>query len=162
MKIIDAKRDDINAITQIYNHAVAHTTAIWNESLVDEDNRIQWWRERLDLGFPVLVAKEGNEVLGYASYGPFRPHDGFRHTVEHSVYVREGVQGQGIGRKLMMQLIDEARTRDVHVMVGAIEADNLASIGLHKSLGFVETGRLPQVGKKFGKWLDLALYQRIL
>lgn len=159
MQIRDALPGDAPAIMAIYNHAVAHTTAIWNEALVDEANRRAWMQERQAMGFPVLVAQRDAAVLGYASFGPWRAFEGFRHTVEHSVYVHPDHHGQGLGRQLMQALIERARSQDIHVMVAAIEAGNSASIRLHQTLGFAQTGLMPQVGTKFGRWLDLAFLQ---
>ena len=98
-------------------------------------------------------------LAGYATYGPWRAWDGYRHTVEHSVYVEKDHRGQGIGKMLMQALISEARQADIHVMVAGIEAGNEASIKLHEKLGFKDAGRLSEVGTKFGKWLDLAFLQ---
>lgn len=163
MHIRDALAVDIDGITAIYNHAVAHTNAIWIERQVDAANRAAWHAERQRLGYPVLVAVgEGGAVLGYASFGDWRPFDGYSHTVEHSIYVRHDVRGQGIGEALMQALIPRARALGKHVMVGGIDSENAASIRLHKKLGFVEVGLLPQVGMKFGKWLDLAFLQLTL
>ena len=153
---------DLPGILAIYNHAVAHTTAIWNDVIVDLENRRQWWRGRIEAGLPVLVAVEGGEVLGYASYGPFRAFDGYRQTVEHSVYVAEGARRRGVATALVEALEAEARRVGMHVMIGGIAADNDASLRLHEKLGFVETGRLPQVGWKFGRWLDLVFMQKAL
>lgn len=163
MHIRDAVAADIEGIAAIYNHAVAHTTAIWNDQVVDLDNRVAWRAERQRLGYPVLVAVgDGGGVLGYASFGDWRAFDGYRHTVEHSVYVRHDARGQGIGEALMRALIAEARAIGKHVMVAGIEAGNATSIRLHRKLGFDEVGLLPQVGMKFGQWLDLAFLQLIL
>ena len=161
--IRDASEADLPGILAIYNDAVQHTTAIWNETLVDLANRRAWLTERTGAGFPVLVMVDSaGAVLGYASYGPWRPHDGYRHTVEHSVYVRSDQRGQGLGVLLMQALIERARAAGLHVMVGAIESENTASIRLHQRLGFVTTGQMPQVGRKFGRWLDLTFMQLIL
>lgn len=112
---------------------------------------------------PVLVAHDAvGKVVGYASYGTWRTIEGFRHTVEHSVYVRADQRGQGLGPALMQALIERARTAKLHVMVAAIESENAASIRLHQRLGFVTTGQMPQVGRKFGRWLDLTFMQLIL
>jgi len=153
---------DLPGILAIYNHAVAHTTAIWNDAIVDLENRRQWWRGRVEAGLPVLVAVERGEVLGYACYGPFRAFDGYRQTVEHSVYVAEGARRRGVATALIEALEAEARRVGMHVMIGGIAADNAASLRLHEKLGFVETGRLPQVGWKFGRWLDLVFMQKAL
>jgi L-amino acid N-acyltransferase YncA len=160
MQILPATPAHAAAIAEIYNHAVEHTTAIWNEALVDADNRVAWMAQRQAAGFPVFVAlDEDGSVQGYASFGDFRAFDGYRHSVEHSVYVRQAVRGRGVGLKLMEALIAEARRLGKHVMIGAIESGNTASIRLHATLGFVEVGRMPQVGAKFGRWLDLTLMQ---
>ncbi|MTJ80224.1 MAG: N-acetyltransferase [Telmatospirillum sp.] len=164
MTIRDADSADAAAIAEIYNDAVAHTTAIWNERTVDTPNRAAWIADRRKAGFPVLVAVAAGqgEVVGYASYGDWRAFDGYRHTVEHSVYVRSNRRGAGIGRRLMEMLIVRARADGKHVMVAAIEAGNEVSIGLHRALGFEAVGHLREVGTKFGKWLDLAFLQLTL
>lgn len=160
--IRDASEADLPGIRDIYNDAVRNTTAIWNETEVDLDNRRDWFAGRRQQGFPVLVAEEGGEVVGYASYGPWRNFDGFRETVEHSVYVRDDQRGKGIGPQLMQALIVRARVQGLHVMVAAIESGNAASIRLHERVGFVTTGQMPQVGRKFGRWLDLTFMQLVL
>ncbi|MDH4611790.1 N-acetyltransferase family protein [Pseudomonas sp. BN102] len=162
-EIHDARDQDLPGILAIYNDAVENTTAIWNETLVDLANRRAWLAERNAAGFPVLVAvNAAGEVLGYASYGTWRSIEGFRHTVEHSVYVRGDQRGQGLGPALMQALIDRAREAGLHVLVAAIESENAASIRLHERLGFVTTAQMPQVGRKFGRWLDLTFMQLIL
>jgi phosphinothricin acetyltransferase len=152
----------LDEILAIYNHAVAHTTAIWNDAIVDLENRRQWWRGRTEAGFPVLVAVEGDAVLGYASYGLFRAFDGYRQTVEHSVYVAEGTRRRGVASALLQALEERARAAGMHVMLGGIAAENEASIRLHEKLGFQETARMPEVGQKFGRWLDLVFMQKVL
>lgn len=159
MIVRHACKEDCAAIGEIYNHAVLHTAAIWNDKTVDTDNRIAWFEARTLSGYPVLVSEEDGVVTGYASFGDWRAFDGFRHTVEHSVYVHPEHQGKGIGRLLMTELIKEARQIGKHVMVAGIEAQNQASIHLHETLGFITTGNMPQVGTKFGRWLDLTFMQ---
>ncbi len=157
-----AAESDLPTILAIYNDAVANTLAIWNETLVDLENRRQWLEGRNRDGFPVLVAERDGAVLGYASYGLFRTFDGYRHTSELSVYVAADARGGGIGRALLTALVEEARARKVHVLVAGIEAGNAASVKLHASLGFEEAGTLKQVGRKFDRWLDLLFMQKIL
>ncbi|WP_180898529.1 GNAT family N-acetyltransferase [Martelella soudanensis] len=159
MLIRDAGEADLPAILEIYNDAVIHSTAIWNEIVVDLDNRTAWLAARRARDFPVLAAERDGVVLGYASYGDWRAFDGYRHTVEHSVYVRSDVRGGGIGRALMEALLVYAKNAGVHAMIAAIEAGNAPSIALHERLGFFHTGRYPQVGVKFGRWLDLVTMQ---
>lgn len=163
MHIRDAHAGDIEGILAIYNDAVSNTLAIWNEKTVDAANRAAWLAERQRAGYPVLVAIDAaDSVAGYASFGDWRAFEGFRHTVEHSVYVRPDCRGAGIGLALMVELIARARGIGKHVMVAGIEARNAGSIALHQKLGFVEVGLLPQVGTKFGAWLDLAFLQLTL
>ena len=159
LNLRDATEADLPAILAIYNHAVAETTAIWNETLVDLDNRRAWFDQRQARGFPIFVAEVEGKIAGYASYGDWRPFDGFRHSVEHSVYVEKDFYGRGLGRALMTALIDRARTGGIHVMVAAIEAGNEGSIALHKSLGFRLVGTHHEVGQKFGRWLDLTMME---
>lgn len=163
MLIRAAIQDDLPAICEIYNDAVANTTAIWNETLVDVANRAAWLEAREDAGYPVLVAvSDEGDIVGYASFGDWRLFDGYRHTVEHSVYVHKDRRGGGIGRKLMAALIAEAERLGKHVMIAGIESENRASIRLHAQLGFVDTGRMREVGTKFGRWLDLTFMQLVL
>ena len=155
MIIRDATEGDLAAVMDIYNDAVANTTAIWNETLVDLPNRRDWFAARMARGFPVLVADEDGAIGGYASYGDWRPFEGFRQTVEHSVYVHRDHRGAGIGRKLMTALVERAANGGIHVMIAAIESGNTASIRLHEQLGFRIAGQFSEVGIKFGRWLDL-------
>lgn len=160
--IRDVVPGDLPAISALYNHAVRDTTAIWNETLSDPQERGCWMDERLAAGFPVLVAEMDGQFAGYGTYGPFRPHEGYRDTVENSVYVLPDLQGRGIGGALLDALIDRARAQGRHVMVAGIEAENAASIALHAARGFTETARMPEVGRKFGRRLDLVLMQKML
>ncbi|MFV0282055.1 MAG: GNAT family N-acetyltransferase [Rhodoblastus sp.] len=160
--IRDASPEDSGAIAAIYNHAVRTTTAIWNDRAVDAANRAAWLAERQAAGFAVIVAELDGRIAGYAAYGPFRAFEGYRLTVENSVYVAPGMQGRGVGRALMDALLSRARNAGFHAMVAGIEAENHASIRLHEALGFAEVGRMPQVGAKFGRWLDLVFLQRLL
>ncbi|QND51839.1 N-acetyltransferase [Phyllobacterium sp. 628] len=155
-----AVEPDLPVILEIYNDAVLNTTAIWNETQVDLDNRKAWLQDRLSKGFPVLISvDDAGQITGYASFGDWRAFDGYRHTVEHSVYVHKDARGGGIGKTLMLALIDKARELGKHVMVAGIESGNEASIRLHEKLGFQTVGHLPEVGTKFGKWLDLTFMQ---
>jgi L-amino acid N-acyltransferase YncA len=159
----EANARDAEGITAIYNDAVLHTTAIWNEQVVDVTNRMSWLADRQKTGYPVLVAVDDEDaVLGYASFGDWRAWDGYRHTAEHSVYVRTDRHGLGIGEALLRALMHSAQQLGKHVLVAGIEANNQASIQLHHKLGFEHAGHLKQVGAKFGQWLDLVFLQKTL
>jgi L-amino acid N-acyltransferase YncA len=156
MLIRPAVDADLDAILEIHNHAIRELLSIWTETEVDRADRERWLAEHEADGHPVLVAELDGAIAGYASYGPWRSKSGYRHTVENSVYVAPGYQRQGIARLLMVDLIEIARARGIHVMIAAIDAGNAASIALHAQLGFEPPLVVPEVGTKFGRWLDLA------
>jgi len=156
-----AEPRDLPALLAIYNQIVATSTAIYRDDPATLEDRVAWFAARGAAAFPVLVAERGGAVLGFASYGDFRgAFSGYRFTVEHSVHVGEGARGLGIGATLMGHLLDLAREAKVHVMIGAVDADNAASLGFHEKLGFTPTGRLHEVGYKFGRWLDLVFVEK--
>lgn len=163
MRIRDAEESDVDGILAIHNDAIENTTAIWDTAPVDHANRLAWLRDRTMIqGFPVIVAARDDRVVGYGSFGEFRPWSGYGRTVEHSVYVHSDHRGRGVGKVLLGTLIDRARSLGKHVMVGAIESGNMQSIRLHESFGFERVAHLRQVGSKFGRWLDLVFMQRML
>lgn len=157
-----AAKEDVPAIREIYNHVVASSTAVFNEQPVSLEDRLDWFAARQAAGYPVLVAEIDGEVAGYASYGTFRAGTGYRFTAEHSVHIRADRQGQGLGTALVKALFPLAQAQGLHALVAGIDAGNHGSIRLHERLGFVQTGLMREVGRKFGRWLDLALMQRLL
>lgn len=154
-----AKLTDLVQIRQILNHAIEHTTAVYDYDLRSEKDMQTWWETKQISDFPIIVAEENETVVGFCSYGEFRKWQGFYQSMEHSVYVKDLHQGKGIGRTLLEKIIHEARNRKVHVLIGGIDADNLGSIRLHEKLGFVKTGHLKEVGFKFNRYLDLVFMQ---
>jgi L-amino acid N-acyltransferase YncA len=162
MVIRDATEADLPAILAIHNHHIARTFAIWRYELADLAERRAWFEERRDKGYPVLVADEDGEAVAFGSYGPFRTGEGYHRTVENSIYVREDRQRRGLARALMAVLIEEARRQGRHVMMAGIGLPNDPSVKLHESLGFVEVGRLREIGWKFDQWLDLLLMHKML
>lgn len=163
--IRDATLDDLPAIVGLLNVAVLETSAVYSEDVISVADRVPWFEAKQRRGFPVLVADAGGSVVGFATYGDFRDSvalPGYRFTVEHSVHVARDQWGGGVGRSLLVELIGRARDAGLHVMVGAIDAENEPSIRFHERMGFVETARMPQVGFKFGRWLDLVLMQHTI
>ena len=158
-QIRDAQHSDLPAILEIHNAAVVESTAIWDDERVDLADRIRWFDERRAAGFPVLVADVDGRVGGYATYGPWRARSGFRHTVENSVYVSGQFQRRGLATLLLTELLDRAKAAGLHVVVAGIESSNLTSIALHEKFGFRVVGQMPEVGTKFGRWLDLTFMQ---
>jgi L-amino acid N-acyltransferase len=162
MDIRDATEADLPAILAITNDAILNTTSSWNVHPTTLEARRQWLADRQLARLPVLVGVIGDDVVGFGSYGSFRAWDGYRLTVEHSIYVDATLRRQGVGRRLLAALIDHATEAGMHVMMGVISADNEISITLHKQFGFAVVGRLPEVGRKFDRWLDLVLMQKML
>lgn len=158
----DASEDDLPAIVAITNDVIARSTAIFSDRPVTLADRADWCRTRGVQGFPVLVARDAGGVSGFASFGPFRTWPGYRTTVEHSVHVRADARGRGIGTALVGAIIERARGLGLHAMVAGVDAANAGSIRMHARLGFVEVGRMPQVARKFDRWLDLVLLQRMI
>jgi L-amino acid N-acyltransferase YncA len=162
MTIRPATERDIPAITAIYNEVVANSNAVWTEKQDTETERLLWMNARRALGYPVLVASEGSAVLGYGTFGDLRAWPGYRYSVEHSVYIHADHRGRGLGHAIVEALVSVASALGKHVLIAGIDAGNTASIGLHQRAGFVEVARMPEVGRKFGRWLDLVFMQRIL
>ena len=161
-KIRRAQTSDLPAITQIYNEAGVWTTASYDTEPVSVANRAAWLALHEVRDHPVLVLLDDDQVVGYAEYDSFRDKAGYAHTVEHTLYIREGYRSAGGGRMLLSALVDHARGQRVHAMLGFIDSANADSIQFHRSLGFHEVARLPEVGRKFGRWLDVVIVQRIL
>jgi phosphinothricin acetyltransferase len=156
---------DLPALTDISNALLATTTHEWTEALHTVEERSEWLEAQRERGFPVFVAVDGGEVVGWAAYGDFRDTrrwPGYRCTVEHSIHVREDCWGRGVGRALMHALADHARSAGKRVMVAGIDASNVRSIAFHERLGFFEVARMPEIGEKFGLRLDLVLMQRFV
>ena len=151
------------AILDILNDAIVHSTALYDYKPRQMQNMVTWFEAKQAGNFPVIGLEDTQgQLLAFGSYGPFRAFPAFKYTVEHSVYVRQDQRGQGLGPRIMQAVIEAAKAQQVHALVGAIDASNTASIALHQRLGFQHVGTLPQVGFKFGRWLDLAFYQLLL
>jgi phosphinothricin acetyltransferase len=154
-----AAATDAVAIASLLNAFLTTTTIEWTDTPQTAKGVMDW----SDQHETVLVAEEQDEVVGVAAFGWFRDvvkRPGYRFTVENTIHLREDRWGTGIGRDLMQGLIDKARESGKHTMIAAIDGANEASIRFHKRLGFIEIGRMPEIGAKFGKWCDLVLFQK--
>lgn len=152
-----------DAILEIFNEAIVNSTALYDYRPRTRENMVAWFETKRQGGFPVLgLEDDAGRLLAFASWGTFRAWPAYKYSVEHSVYVHAGHRGRGLGALALRALIDEARRREVHALVGGIDATNAGSIALHERLGFRHAGTLPQVGFKFGRWLDLAFYVLLL
>lgn len=151
--------EDLSSVLEILNYEIEYKTNVYHYKTKTLQELETWFLDKQQHNFPVFVAEKDNAIVGYATYGSFRPWQGFYKTVEHSLYVKEGFAGNGIGRQLLQHLIATAKTQALHIMVAGIDAKNTGSIAFHKKFGFLETGRMPQVGYKFNEWLDLVFMQ---
>lgn len=163
-----AKADDLQAVNEIFNHYVLNCTCTFVETPLSNADRQAWHESHggQDAGlarkFPAIVAVDAGEVVGFATLSPFHTRCAYRHTVENSVYVRPDAHGRGIGSMLLGELIELGRTAGHHSIVALICAEQTASLALHEKFGFVEVGRLKEVGNKFNRWLDVAYMQLML
>lgn len=153
---------DLPGILTIYNHAVEHTTAVFEYRAHTLEMRREWFRAKHAASLPVFVAEESERILGFATYGPFRAWPAYKYSVELSVYVDVTARRQGIGTSLVRAVVSDADARGLRVLMAGITADNEISLRLHERLGFREVAHIPQVGYKFGKWLDLKFLQLML
>jgi len=154
---------DLNAVTTVYAHHVTHGSGSFELEPPTLPDMAQRHANITQMGLPWLVACQGNEVLGFAYAGPFRPRPGFRYLVEDSVYIHPSHTGQGLGVALLSELIrlcEQAGKRQMLAVIG--DSANTGSIALHTRLGFSHTGVLTASGWKHGRWLDTVLMQRSL
>jgi L-amino acid N-acyltransferase len=159
MEIRDSVEADLQRITRIYNDVLVTSTAIFNEVPVTVEERIGWWKGRVQLGYPVLVATNGGSVIGFAAFGDFRPWPGYRFTVEGTIHIDSSARRQGVGTALLKAMIERARAMGKHVMIGGVESTNLASLQFLEGFGFERAGDLREVGYKFDRFLGLTFLQ---
>jgi L-amino acid N-acyltransferase YncA len=158
----EATRQDLPEILSIYNEVIRNSTAVYSEIEFTPARGHSWLEAKAEQGFPFIVAQDDMGIVGFGTFGEFRAWPCYRNTVEHSVHIRSDRRGLGLGRTLLVDLIARARTMQKHVMIAGIDADNAASIGLHRSLGFRQVGHFHEVGFKFGRWLDLKFLELLL
>jgi L-amino acid N-acyltransferase len=161
LSIREAGASDLGAINDIYNHYVAHATCTWQYAPTPPDER-RAWLEAHDAQHPVTVAELDGEIVGFGSLSIYNKREGYRFTVENSVYVHPERQRRGIGRALLEDLIVRARALGHRTIIAGISADEDASVALHRAAGFVQVARLAEVGFKFGRWLDVLYLQKML
>lgn len=157
MSIRDASAADLGRINAIYNDVLLHSNAIYSEEQVSMEQRTRWFAEKQAAGFPVLIAEIAGEVAGFATYGEFRAWSGFRFTVEGSIHIDESHRRSGLGRGLLDALVEHARAAGKHRLIAGVDSENTASLRFLTAYGFEESARLPEVGYKFGRFLDLCL-----
>ena len=163
IRLVDCDARHAPAIREIFNDVIENSTALYEYEPRSIDTVERWIGSRLAEARPLVGAEDDSgRLVGFASYGMFRPFPAYKYSVEHSVYVAADARGKGAGRLLLSSLIERAMSREVRVMVGGIDSANVASIALHRSLGFTYAGTIRQAGWKFDRWLDLEFWQRLL
>lgn len=156
-----AKRADLDAIMAIYDRAIVSSTATFDLAPLDAGAREQWFARFGSLD-PMLVAEDAGHVVGFAYYVPFRHKPAYAQTKETTVYVAEDARGRGVGTALYQELVRRARSSGVHTLIAVLAGANPQSEALHRRFGFEPVGTLREVGFKFGQWVDVAVWQRLL
>jgi phosphinothricin acetyltransferase len=160
MQVEAALLADVAAMTAIYAHHVLTGSGSFEETPPSQDEMRRRYEAGLAAGYPWRVARDAAGVLGYGYYGPFRAREAYRYTVEDSIYVREDVRGQGVGKAILGALIAAAKTAGCREMLALIgDSENAGSIGVHASLGFKTVGTLRDVGFKLGRFVDVVIMQ---
>lgn len=163
MTWIECNSDQLEEIRAILNEAIETSTALYDYQPRSYETMQVWWAAKQAGGYPIIgIQSESGNLMGFASYGPFRNFPAYKYTVEHSVYVDKRYRGRGLGRQLLERAILIAEAQGYHAMIGVIDAENQASISLHERLGFQRCGEIREVGFKFGRWLNLVIYQKLL
>ena len=162
IKIRDYQKQDCSAVLAIINDAILHSTALYDYNVRNLNTQETIFEEKLQKGFPVIVAEMNNEVIGFGYYSEFRFREAYKFTVEHSVYANKNYIGKGIGKLLLTELIERAKKQNLHTMIGVIDSENTNSIDFHKKFGFKEVGFIKESGFKFNKWLHSVIVQKML
>lgn len=162
MNIREAVTKDLPFILDIMNDAILNTTSIYDYNVRTTEFIETWFRQKKTDQLPVLVYEDNGNTVAYGSYGIFRAWEAYKFSVEHSIYVNKDFQGKGIGKQLLMALIEKAKKDGYHTMIAGIDASNESSCAFHQKLGFIEVGKFREVGYKFDRWLDLVFMQLML
>jgi L-amino acid N-acyltransferase len=156
-----ATPDDLADVNEIYNHYVQNTTSTYQTVPMTIEKRLEWFA-RHGGPHPVIVAEMRDRIVGWGSLSPFHERDAYRFTVENSVYICHDQRRLGIGKAILQDMIEKARTIGHHTIIAGIDAEQRASIALHEHFGFVKVAHLHQVGYKFDRWLDVVYMQLML
>lgn len=159
MIIREAKKTDLKEIQEILNYNIDHTTVNFDYKTKDDEDMLNWFELKANQGFPIWVAEIDCKIAGYASYGPFRQWDGYKFSVEHSIYTHNNFRRLGVGKALIERLIESAKSQNLKTMIGCIDAENINSIHFHQRFGFKILGTFKNIGYKFDKWLDCVFVQ---
>lgn len=162
MRVRAAKVDDAAAICEIYNHEVLTSIVTFDLVARSEEDQRAWIADRSGAHAVLVAEDDDGKVIGFAALSPYRERPGYSTTVEDSVYVHPDHRGEGVGRLLLAELIQTARAHGFHALMARVVAGHEASITLHASAGFEIVGHEREVGRKFGRWLDVVIMERLL
>jgi len=162
IKIRPYQNHDAEPIVRMLNYYIANSTALYDYHPRTIEQQRSIFDEKLQKGFPVIVAEADGKVVGFGYYSEFRFREAYKYTVEHSVYTAPDEHGKGIGKVILQQLIDLARAKKMHTMIGVIDSENQGSINFHKQFGFEIAGNIKESGYKFDRWLHSIIMQLLL
>jgi phosphinothricin acetyltransferase len=154
--------EDCPAILEIINEQILTGTALYDYEPRTLVQQLAIFDDKLQKGFPIIVAKAAGEILGFGYYSEFRFREAYKFTVEHSVYAKKNYIGKGIGNLLLTELIELAKKQNLHTMIGVIDSENENSIAFHEKFGFEKAGFIKESGYKFDRWLHSVFMQKIL
>jgi len=154
--------EDAPAILEIINYNILNSTALYDYEPRTLTNQLALFGDKLQKGFPIVVAVENGFVVGFGYYSEFRFREAYKFTVEHSVYAHPNHLGKGIGKLILQELIHLAKAQKLHTMIGVIDAENQTSIDFHKKFGFEIAGTIKESGFKFDRWLHSVFMQKML
>ncbi|MFI0492111.1 GNAT family N-acetyltransferase [Flavobacterium sp.] len=162
IKIRAYKTEDTQAILDILNYNILHSTSLYDYDIRSYEQQKTILEDKLNKGFPVIVAELNGEVAGFGMYSEFRLREAYKFTVEHSVYINKNFQGKGIGKLVLQELIHLARKQKIHTMIAVIDSENEKSVEFHEKFGFETIGIFKECGFKFDRWLNTVFMQLIL
>lgn len=162
MQIRHAIKEDLVAISEIWNYYILHSTYNYDAVPRPADFFETWFLKKRETGIPVFVVEAEGKVVGYGSYSQFRDREGYKHSAEHGMYFHPDYPGRGWGTLLLNQLLADGKERGFHMFVAVIDSSNDGSIRFHERNGFVRIGTMKEVGRKNGQWLDLVFLQKII
>ncbi|POY37616.1 N-acetyltransferase [Flavobacterium alvei] len=162
IKIRPYKPEDTQAILDIINHNILHSTALYDYNTRSYEQQQTILEEKINKNYPVIIAELNGQVVGFGMYSEFRFREAYKFTVEHSVYVNKDFHGKGIGKLLLQELISLAKKQKLHTMIAVIDAENQSSVEFHEKFGFKTVGIIKESGYKFDRWLDSVFMQLIL
>lgn len=154
--------EDCPAILEIINDQILTGTALYDYQPRTLAQQLAIFDDKLQKGFPIIVAKVADEIVGFGYYSEFRFREAYKFTVEHSVYAKKNYIGKGIGHLLLTELIELAKKQNLHTMIGVIDSENESSIAFHEKFGFEKAGFIKESGYKFDRWLHSVFMQKML